>query len=203
MTDAATQPLLHCLDGHAAPPELAKGIEVMTRLTAPHRERFVELLESTRERMPDDQLDNRIGRLCRRHELPLDLLGPSIKVARFLFRQAAIYDVGADALAEDLAALGGSALTDWLLGLYESCKPKLRSEIAQAALLAHGRVLTGVEWRMDTIGSTNLGRNINLPVAVLTLAYRDGERTERVSLQLIPDMVRGLRNICNLLLGEE
>lgn len=194
---------LHALDGKPAPAELGDGLAALERLGPDARGRLAELVLPTLEAMPDDQLDNRIGRLCRRHELNPDVAGSAIKATRVLLRAAAACDLDADALAEDLKALAvAPSIAELLLPIYQQAKPELRREIAHAAILGHGKILVGLEWRMDTIGSSNAGRNINIPVVLLTLTTKDRNGIEATTVQMTPDMVQALRELCNELLGK-
>ena len=40
------------------------------------------------------------------------------------------------------------------------------------------------------------GNELHLPVAMLTLHYRDGDGTKRLTLQVLPDMLAELQGIC-------
>lgn len=198
----ANQPLLHCLDGKPAPAEFGPALRRLLELPAELRAQLDELLLPNLEAMPEDQLDNRIARLCRRLELTPEQVGPGIKASVFLFRQAAVFNVQPDELRQDLLALGsGEPLVEALLPVFEKVLPELRREIAMTTIAAHGKVLTNVEWRMDTVGSSSRGRGINIPVALVTLHFQDGAKTEHVTLQMMPDAVGGLRDVCNHLLN--
>jgi len=71
---------------------------------------------------------------------------------RFLFRFAATEGVSSEAFASELRSLvPGLALAPLLVPLYERALPSLRQEIATASLAAHGKVLAGVEWRIDAV----------------------------------------------------
>jgi len=201
-TDAATQPLMFCLDGKPAPADLGPALLRLLELPEQARSRLEELLLPNLQPLSEDQLDNRIGRLCRRQDLPADVVGPGIKAVVFVFQQAAVFDVGSDELRQDLTALGaGQDLVDVLLGLYDKAFDELRAAIATATIAAHGKVLAGVEWRIDTLGSSNRGRRLNMPVALVTFHYQDGDQTDRITLQMLPQAVQGLRELCDQLLS--
>lgn len=195
------QPLLFSLDGSAAPEGLGKSLLLTMDLTEEVREQIGVLVQAVLESMPEEQLDDRITRLCESNQLEVEVAGTAVKATRFLLRSAAACNVESRRLAEDIAALGGPVpLVDLLTALYDRCLPELRREIAQATILAHGKVLTGVEWRVDTLGTSSRGRGINLPVALVTLIYRDGDDTKRITLQALPDAVNLLRQVCDQLL---
>jgi COMM domain len=201
-TDPAMQPLLHALDGEVAPAELSPALRSLLEIPAQTLAELGELILPNLEPMPEDQLDSRIARLCRRRELDPATIGPGIKATVFLFRQAAVFNVEAEQLAEDLATVGGSELlAELLIPLYREVFPELRREIAMAAIAAHGNVLTNVEWRMDTVGSTSRGRHLNIPVALVTMHFRNGTSSDSITLQMMPDAVGALRVVCDHLLN--
>lgn len=201
MADSSPAMLLHCLGGRAAPAELAPALRQIDELPEAAREAFGELIASTLEAMPDDQLDNRIVRLCRKLGVDPEATAPPIKSSRFLLRNAASVDVDAPLLREDLSALCGadSIAAALLLPVYEKARPELRREVMQGALRAHGNVLLGMEWRIDTIGATNLGR-VNAPIALITMHYQDRQQTGSFTVQMTPDMIAQLRQMCDELL---
>jgi hypothetical protein len=108
-------------------------------------------------------------------------------------------DLSVEELAEDLALLwpapSGSLLGDALRRGYEQLKAVLRAELIGEALLKHGNVLTDVDWRLDAMVSERQAAKLAVPVALVTLAYRDGERGRRLTLQITPDKLERLAQI--------
>ncbi len=201
-TDPAAQPLLFCLDGNPAPAELGPALAYIRQLPESAQEHFDQLLLPTLGAEPEDQLDSRLSRMARHHELDLETLAPAVKAARLVLRQAAAYNLTAEQVSQDVQALtSDTPLAQLLATLYEGVLLELRREIARVTLAAHGRVLTGVEWRIDTIGSGDRGRALDMPVALMTFQYQDGETNGRITLQMVPEMVEQLRQICGELLS--
>jgi hypothetical protein len=58
----------------------------------------------------------------------------------------------------------------------------------------------GVSWRVEHVTASNRGQSLNLPVVTLTVAYREGERQDRITLQLLPDALQELQAMCQRLL---
>ena len=193
--------LLHSLAGRPAPDELGPALSAIRELPEKFRQSFEEIVISTLETIPEDQLDNRIVRLCRRLELdPVDA-APPIKSARFLIRSAASQNVSPEDLAADLKALCPDAkLAEHFLPIYEQARMPLRQEVLAGSLRTHGNLLSGLEWRVDTIGASNLGSDINAPVALLTMHYQDRHQQGSFTVQMLPDMVAQLRELCDELL---
>jgi hypothetical protein len=82
---------------------------------------------------------------------------------------------------------------------YEAAKVLVRHEIARAALADHGKVVERVDWRVDQVVTSNRGEKLGVPVAVVTLSYREGERRDRITLQLPPQALRELAAMCQRL----
>ncbi len=193
--------LLFSLNGKAAPEGMAERLCGLERLPSSARDNLEALLLPNLEQLPEDQLDNRIARLCRRNELEVESAGSAIKAVVFLFRAAAAFAIEPEDLASDIQALGGSpALVELLLPLYLKAVPDLRREIAQTTIATHGAVLVGIEWRIDTLGASSRGRKLNLPVALMTFQFQEGGEVRTKTFQMLPDMVNSLREVCGELL---
>src|SRR5262249_50677739 len=118
-------------------------------------------------------------------------------------REAARHDVPAGALAEDLDRLcpDDPLVKELLLAGYDAAKDQLRNEIVRAAIADHGKILVGVSWRLDAIQASDRGGKLRTPVAMLTLHYREGGETGRVTMQVLPDMMGELKQVCEKVLG--
>lgn len=196
------RPLLHCFDGKPGPEGLAQALARLAELPVEARARLADLVLPNLEAMPEDQLDNRIARACRRNELSPDVFGPALKALAIVFRQAATFDLSPEALGGDLTALLTPApLVEPLLALYGEAVGPLRREIVMATIATHGKVLGGVEWRIDTVGASNRGRGLNVPIALLTFHYQDGGAPQMLTVQALPDVVTALRAVCDELLN--
>lgn len=194
-------PLLHTLDGAPAPDELAPSLMKVMDLEESLRQSFEKLVLPVLGQAPDDQVDTAITQLCKNNNLEIDSAGTAIKATRYFIRQAAALNVTPAQINDDLKSLGcPGELVTLINKIYELSLNDLRLEIAQATIVAHGNVLTGVEWRVDTLGASNRGRGINIPVAMITLHFRNGEETNRITLQALPDAVGALREVCENLL---
>ena len=68
----------------------------------------------------------------------------------------------------------------------------MRQEVLQGTLADHGKLLLGVDWRLDSVQASNRGSKMRVPVALLTLRFREGEQTQRITLQVLPETLREL-----------
>lgn len=196
------RPTLVCLDGREADEELVASMEDLATLPARAHEHLAEMIATRIDAMPEDQRDARLARICRKEELDLAAARPAIIGLTSLFRSAAATDVDRDALEGDLVRLGlRSPLLEIVLGLYAERVGPMREELVRATIAAHGAVLTGAEWRIDTLGSSSRGRGLDVPVALVTFQYQDGRESKRLTVQMLPEAVHGLRELCDHLLS--
>jgi hypothetical protein len=202
--EAATQPLLHALDGKPAPAEMGDALAKLASLPEAGRSHIRDLIVSNLEALAEDQLDNRIVRLCRRLELDAEQVAPVVKACHFLFRTAATNNVEPRQLAVDLRALCAPhpIVAELLEPIYAEALPALQQESVVRALGEHGKVFGGVSWRIDTIGATSHCKQLGIPIALVTLHYKDGNDGKRITLQMVPEMLGQLREACDAMLGE-
>jgi hypothetical protein len=196
-----SSPRLSILDDRPADPELVASMVDLAALPPRAFDLLPELVATRLDTLAEDQRDAKLARLCRRDELDPTITRPAIVALAALFRDAAAANVDRAALESDLEKLGlKSPLLDVVLALYEARVGGLREEIVRASIAAHGAVLTGAEWRIDTLGSSSRGRELDVPIALVTFQYQDGRESKRLTLQLLPDAVHGLRELCDHLL---
>jgi hypothetical protein len=70
--------------------------------------------------------------------------------------QASSRGLPRDAFAADLASLHPSKeLADVLLACYEAARAQVRRELLRGALLDHGNVLDGVDWRLNHVATSS------------------------------------------------
>jgi hypothetical protein len=195
-------PALASLDGAAADPELVASMADLGALPARIHDLLPELVATRLDAMPEDQRDAKLARLCRKEELDAAIARPAMIALAALFRAAAAANVDRSALEADLEKLGvGSPLLEVVLALYAERVGALRDEIVRATIASHGAVLTGAEWRIDTLGSSSRGRELDVPIALVTFQYQDGRESKRLTVQMLPEAVHGLRELCDHLLS--
>lgn len=202
MNENPTPPALHALGGGQAPPDLADDLRRVLRMPAEALQRFWQALGPCVAETLPDELERHLDAFCAAHRLSDDDLAQAIKGCRFLIQSAARIDLPAEQLAEDLDRLCPEApvIKALLLAGYPQAKAQLRRAIALSAVEAHGRVLVGAQWRVDTIEASERGAKLRAPVAVLTLHYREGTETGRITMQVLPEMIRELEGICEQVL---
>lgn len=194
---------LHCLGGSGAPPGIAEDLARLPELPATARQSLWEALGPCLVDPLDQQVEELLSRFCRVHRADDDRVAAVIKACRFLLREACSLDLSRALFAEDLARLSGpdAELAAILLPGYDAAKAQIRAEILRGSLADHGKLLEGIDWRVDYLTTSSRGDKLRIPVALLTLRYREGKRKKRVTLQLLPDAIKDLRAICDRMLS--
>jgi hypothetical protein len=139
---------------------------------------------------------------CVAYHLDEDDLARALKACRFILREAARIDLPVAQLADDLDRVcpDDPFIKEILIAGYDPARAQIRRDILHAALIDHGNLLIGAKWRLDTVQATEQGSNLRTPVALLTLQYRDGPDTKRLTLHVLPDMMGQLKEICEQVL---
>jgi hypothetical protein len=125
---------------------------------------------------------------------PAHLLA-AVRTCQFLLRQAAARRVQQADFVTDLELLSGGnpAAVELLVPHYARVSGQLRLKLLEDTLADHGNVLVGFDWRIDAVNLSNHGELDSVPVVFMNLAYRQGEQTKKLSLQLSPSAVASLK----------
>lgn len=191
---------IHTLGGQPAPPEIAGDLERLLELPGSARARLWEILGPCLTDPLPDTLEAQVDAFCAAHGAPPATLAVVLKACRFLLWQAGSRALPRDRFAEDLAALSpAKEIADVLLAGYDPAVAQVQQILLRGALIDHGNVLEGVDWRLDHVATSNRGGSLRAPVGVLTLRYRAGAREERLTVQLLPEALRALERACEAL----
>lgn len=206
MFPAMSTPALACLGGEPASPELGPDLAILSDFPdGARRELPAVVAIAVRPELGQDA-EAEFQAFANRHQLTGEGLIRPLRSIRLLFREAARRAVPISAFRDDLVRLLGDRapeVGEMLLPHYEAVVDALRVEIVSGTLVDHGRVLVGLDYRVDLLKLSSRGLALEAPITWLTLRYREGDRQERVSLQVLPDELRKLRDVANEILGPE
>lgn len=193
---------LASLGGGLATPKLAQSLCRYLALPDDVRAELLELVPPLLAGAPPDECRERTRALVERHALAAPEVTRALDALHFLVVQAAGVDLDEQGFAEDLAALASEARDGRaeLNARYPELKKCARERALRETVLEHGAVLSDVDWRIDKVQASSHGRGFDFPLVNLTLHYREGERTERITLQAFPDDLATLRSLCDHLL---
>lgn len=204
MDASVAEPIrLHCLGGGQAPPDLGADLLRLVRFPSEALEKLWQVLVPCLAETLLPETEQLLDMFCAAYKVDDDDLAQAVKACRFVIRGAARLDLPEGALAADLEALcpAEPRVKAIVLAGYAPAKEQLRREILMAAVADHGKLLVGVNVRLDTIQASERGARLQLPVAVLTLHFREGAGAGRVTLQVLPDMMDQLRSSLEQVLG--
>jgi hypothetical protein len=141
----------------------------------------------------------RIESFSREHGLSDKEVVSAMRSCDFLLRQASALDMDVTPFRQDLAALseGDEQGAEVILSQYEGAKADLRKVIIKESLADHGKVLVGIDWRVDNVTASDRGAQLDTTVVLLTLRYRENNRVERITLQLTPEAMKELKLFCD------
>jgi hypothetical protein len=194
---------LQCFQGNAPPAAVEEGWRQMGRFAVEARGDFRALLQSALVEPGNAANEKALGRFCAKYRIEESDAIEALGSCSLLFRQVGVLDLDRAAFRQDLVSLseGDSGLADFMLEHFEEVKSALRRQIVVDSLTDHGKVITGIDWRVDEVSASDRGAGLNTKVVFLTLRYRDGERRERITFQLVPEAVRELKNFCSRFSG--
>ena len=95
----------------------------------------------------------------------------------------------------DAIAPGEHPLRGALLEGFDRAKAATREAFVKRAILAHGKVLTGAEWRIDLIRASDRGIGFEAPTVVLTLRHQEGNQEGATTLTT---SLAGFQNLANV-----
>lgn len=179
-----------------APPALVADLAILAQLPERARAALWGVLGPTlREDVPAETAP-RLAAFAREHGEPEEAIARAIKAWRFVLRFAHEHELGRKALSAEIGALLGSVGPSWVdafvAGGFDAAMEQLDSEAGHLALLEHGRLLLGADFRIDAIESSQRGR-ARAKVALLTLKTREGARDERVTVGASKEALLRLR----------
>ena len=206
-TEAPSPQVLVAFNGGPAPAVILSAWESYCGFDELARRELPSLLHGVLEGPEDPANNGRFKAFCGHFGISSDVLGGVVQGLNQLIGQASALGLEPDALHQDLLSLGSSlhsnpsSIAEPIVQLYTVVQPRLRARLVDETLAEHGRLLIGVDWRVDELKISDRGVGLDTSVMHLTLRYREGDETSRVSFQLVPEMARRLRDVCSRVVG--
>lgn len=196
-------PRLACLGGVAPPADLAADLRAVASLPAEAIPKLWSVLEPALEEPLPPAAAELLDAFAAAYGVDEDVLGRAIRACKFLVREAARFGVGRDATQADLERLlpDEPLVREVFLAGFDDAWQRLRQTHVARSLREHGRLLTKTKWRIDTVRAYDAAEVVGMPVVLLTLEYLEGDTTQRLTLQALPDTVSELKAICERVLG--
>jgi len=174
---------LNCCQERPAPVPVVEGWRQFLRFPEQARKGFWGVLFPALLEPANPSNKQRVESFSREYGLEEEAVVSAMRGCDFLLRQASALDMDAAPFRQDLAALseGDEQGVEVIVSRYDGAKADLRKVIIQESLADHGKVLVGMDWRMDNVSASNRGAKLNTTVVLLTLKYRENNRIENHS----------------------
>jgi hypothetical protein len=188
-------PTLHCCQGAPAPEGVVHGWKQLLALRTSAQQAFLELLTASVVEPDEAALEGALAAYCESYDLEPGPVLHALKACQFLLQRSAALDLDSQHFIDDLQKLSADDASGLRLlsSRYLPLKQRVREHLLELSLADHGNVLLGLDWRLDQVGSTDRAVNLNAPVVFLSLRLRDGDSTERVTVQLTSRSIEMLR----------
>jgi len=202
--DPASPPAstLRCFGNRPAPAALHDDLRPLLELSGPAQKELWTILGPCLAESMSGRTEAAIDQFAKRFVVSPDVLARILRGCRTIVRAAALADLDAATFADDVKHIGPGLddVADLLLRGFDAAKRQIRTEAIRGAMFDHGNVLDGVAFRVEHVLLSDHGV-LPFPIAVLTLRYADGQRQERLTLQVTREKLGELRAVCDKLLG--
>ncbi|MEL7447983.1 MAG: COMM domain-containing protein [Pseudomonadota bacterium] len=193
-------PALRALGGARVSTDVATGWHAFIALPQPAKDDIWNVLAPLLRNPADPQNPERFQQFCKLHGIEAAATAPALEALNRLLSYASAVDLPEEDFAADLETLSGGTHDPAIasvLAEYAGAKAALRTAALRASIADHGKLLTRIDWRVDDVSSSNHGLEFKAPVMLLTFHFREGQREERITLQLLPDTMRELQDVCS------
>jgi hypothetical protein len=188
--------------GAVAPPQLAADLRALLDLPPQARERLWAVLGPCMSTADPARISGEIEAFERTFQIAPNLLPRVLRAYRTLVSAAALRGAPVEAVVADLTSLTDNVDPGRIVALgYRAAMTLVRRDAMRAALLEHGAVLDGVDWRVDHVGASSRGDGLKFGFGALTLRYEDEGRQKRLTVQATPEMLLQLEAACRAMVG--
>ncbi|MEM7235427.1 MAG: hypothetical protein AAF517_24860 [Planctomycetota bacterium] len=197
-------PKLNACQGEPAPELMVEGWKCYVALPAEGKGPFWNLAAPTLLDLDAQRTPELIQGFCSRFETNPDDVTTAVRGCTLFLGRASALDITAQQFQADLDALSGGSLDDVgpILEQYEATKRDIREAMIRGSLSDHGKVLTGVDWRVDQMTASDRGTRFDTNVVFLTLRYQDGDKNEKITLQLTSEGLSQLKSFSDRFGGD-
>jgi len=194
---------LQCCGGNPVPQVVIDGWRTFEVLPESTRDSIWDLLGRTL--LAPDSPENELlsEQFCKKHGEDRAKVLEAVRACDYLVRNATALNLPPDVFQQDLNTLSpGNPTAAAVIGSnYEGAKARLRHVIVEDSLADHGKVLVGIDWRVDHVTASDRGAQLDSSVVFLTMRYRDGDTVDRMTLQLTPQALQALKGFADRFSG--
>ena len=195
-------PAMNCFEGQPAPPIVTEGWKQLSAFSHQLLEPFWLLLAPAVMNPGNPANQELMALFCKENEISAENMLTAMGCCELLLKQAAALDLPEDLFQQDLETLAdGKAdnLVQFVRKRFPGARKGLRQQIFMDSLSTHGKVMTGLDWRLDRVQHSSKGNRLNTDIVLLTLHYQEGRKKDSISLQLTREAAKKLKTFCNRL----
>ncbi len=198
------QKTLKCLDGQPAPNELVRRWRRYLELPGRVHAKIWEVLTPILLEIPQEQKAQHVTGLASTWGVEASDLSLAAEGCHALLLGATARGMDAADFDADLKTLGGEAdvpvARAALIEGYDRASNIIRQQLVAKSVAEHGKVLTGLNWRIDRILSSGHGVELNTPILMMTLHYEDAGEKRHITFQMSDRVLKMVRDFCDKML---
>ncbi len=161
-----------------------------------------QLVEPNIAAIIGDGAEEATRRFCDEHGLTIEQVVPVVRGMRKLLRQAAALDLPVEEVHNDVLSMTQDRdVARRVAACYDRALPALRAEAILASVERFGPVLLDFGLRMDHVPVSRNAAEKMVPIALVSLPYRDGAETKRLTLQVTPALLRKMKLMLDAAVG--
>lgn len=195
---------LKCLQGQPPTADLVRRWRRFEELPAAAQARVWDGLTPILLGLPQQEVPNHVAQFAASLNLDAGDLSLALEGCHVLLIEATARDLDVAEFDADLRALGGDAGSPSaravLLEGYDRAKKLIRQRLVAKSVADHGKVLTGLNWRIDRILSSSHAIDLNTPILLMNLHYEEAGEKQHIIFQVSDDILRMLRDFCDRML---
>ena len=187
---------LRCYGGNPIPDQVLKDWLLFCELDEKIQYNIWNLIKSIVYGQSSEQLKSEISEFCNKFYIEEKKLTRSLGLLTHMLQQATKYDLSKNDIENDfliLKKLKHGEVDDIITG-YVEVKNEIKIKFINNTLLSHGKLIVGVDWKIENIEASNDAFNIHIPVVTLTFRYREGDDSNRISLRMTTDTIEQLQS---------
>ncbi|MEM9695680.1 MAG: hypothetical protein AAGA56_24265 [Myxococcota bacterium] len=197
---------LACLGGVELSLPLQQDLRLMLQVSPPVDGNFWMMVSAAIRDSPPEAVAQHVAAFCRERSLEPRSIDRTLHAYRFLLREAAHRNVTVDDFNNDLATIAdneedGLQLQSLLGSGFAAMMRQLREEMVSGAVTDHGKTLLDVSWRVDSMLASDRGDTQQKRLGVITLRYLEGQREERITFNVQPQVLAALHRAAEKMLS--
>lgn len=194
--DVSKSKTLHCFGQAEVTEPLRRGWEALETFSTETAQNFWKILTSFLAEPGHPSHENTLEDFREKNGLERQALVDALETCDALISGASTLNLRESLLHEDVQVLAGrnSPRCIEFVQQYGSLRPFLQKRNIEATLTDHGKLLVGLDWRLDRVEASGRGNQLDASVLFLSLSYQEGNEVEKVSLQVNEEGLRMLKS---------